>query len=81
MGIRNYPHPKVSPPRGFIYINSWLSRCCAARESCTSPVTVGPLKYKAACKSILFTNDPSIVEIKNSGLTKLANFIFTLMCQ
>ena len=33
------------------------------------------LRYKA-CKSILFINDPSVVKIKNTGLTKLTHFIF-----
>ena len=33
-----------------------------------------PLKYKAS-KSVLFTNDPSVVKIKNTGLSNLTHFI------
>ena len=40
-------------------------RLSTARGSCSSLVTVGSLRYKA-CKSVEFTNDPSVNKRKNT---------------
>ena len=53
---------------------SRLSRLSTARGSNTRLVPVGPTKVKAL-KSVLFTEDTTEVEIKNTCLIQLTHFI------